>query len=107
MYQPPASGLRAAAPVTVGAVESYLIVNDFVTALPALSVQVPLRAIAPPSGPPYVPFPLHEARPEPPSSPLNETEMGFVYHPSASGSRERLAFICGGEESFATVTLLP
>jgi hypothetical protein len=53
LYQPPASGPRAACPpVTAGAVASYLIVSESVPlTLPALSVQVPVTETAAASGP--------------------------------------------------------
>ena len=53
LYQPPASGLRCGvAPVTCGAVESYLRAKPSgLLALPALSVQVPPTDAAALSGP--------------------------------------------------------
>ncbi len=51
LYQPFASGFRAAAPVTVGAVASYLIVTEPDAEFPALSVHVPESFTAAPSGP--------------------------------------------------------
>jgi hypothetical protein len=51
LYQPFASGLRPALPAAVGGVESYLIGNEAVPTLPALSRHEPVTEALPLSGP--------------------------------------------------------
>jgi hypothetical protein len=106
LYQPFTSGCRAGVPVTVGGVESYLIVSDVEPVLPALSVQEPETVTFPPSGPLYVPD-VQDATPDPPSSPVKLNETGFVYHPFESGPRAGPPVTPGGDPSFRTLTLLP
>jgi hypothetical protein len=74
--------------------------------LPAVSVHEPETVTAPPSGPLYV-ADVHDATPDVPSSPVKLNETGFVYQPFESGPRAGEPLTPGGDESFATVTLLP
>jgi hypothetical protein len=93
-------------PVTVGGVESNLIVSDVDPVLPALSVHEPETVTFPPSGPLYVPD-VQDATPDPPSSPVKLNETGFVYHPLASGPRDGPPLTLGGDPSLRTLTLEP
>ena len=82
--------------MTVGGVASYLIANDpFPLVLPALSRHVPATEPVPLSGPEYV-ADVHDAIPEPPSDPWNDTETGCVYQPFLSGARSTVAPVTTG-----------
>src|SRR5215475_990008 len=102
LYQPFESGPREGVPATEGAVESYW--NEAVagSTLPALSVQEPLTAALPVSGPEYVFCGVHDAIPDMPSVPPKETVTGWSYQPFASGPRPSVAEAFGAVESYAS-----
>ena len=86
-YQPFASGLRAMAAVTAGAVASYRKPNDHVElTLPALSWHVPETLADALSGPEYV-ADEHVAMPDVVSFPVNASATGWLYQPPPSGAR--------------------
>ena len=67
---------------------------------PALSVQVPLTAVPPVSGPLYVLFGLHEAMPEVASAPFQVTSTFDFSQPFAFGAGLGDGVVNGGVESY-------
>jgi hypothetical protein len=92
LNQPLLSGSRAAeAETPVGAVASYLSENaKAAEVLPALSVQTPLGAALPESGPLYV-VDVQEAMPEVASLPLQVIPTAWLNQPLESGARAAAA----------------
>ena len=92
LNQPFLSGFRAAeAETPVGAVASNLSENaKVVEVLPALSVQTPLGAAPPVSGPLYV-VDVQEAMPEVASPPLQVIPTAWLNQPFESGARAAAA----------------
>jgi hypothetical protein len=97
LNQPFWSGSRAAVAETpVGAVPSYLTPNaKAAEVLPALSVQTPLGAALPESGPLYV-VDVQEAIPEVASPPLQVIPTAWLNQPFESGARAAAAEILVG-----------
>ena len=105
LYQPLASGARPAeAPVTCGAVASYSRPSDRTVVLPALSEHEPLTAPRSSSGPAYVFGAAHESSPEVVSTPLNDTETGWLYQPFPSGPLAGVAATCGPVASYLSAS---
>jgi hypothetical protein len=99
LYQPLWSGRREAVhPVMVGGAASYLRATLAGAVFPALSIQLPLTLALGLSGPLYV-VEVHEVKPEIDHPPINETGTGWLYQPSESGGRARMALAVGLEAS--------
>src|ERR671932_2390341 len=100
LNQPFWSAARAAAAETlVGAVASNLSGKEAAAEFPAWSVQVPLGAALPESGPLYDRGAVHEARPESESDPAQLTVTAWLYQPFTSGPRAALAATVGAVSS--------
>src|SRR5205823_14824311 len=110
LYQPFASGVLLAVPVTVGGVASYLNETAALAVFPALSWQLPETFAVASSGPLYVGA-EQLARPDMPSIPENETDSAWLYQPFASGVRPALPRTVGAVASYgnesAPVPVLP
>ena len=96
LYQPLESGGRdGLAPVTCGAVASYMSANARTVVLPATSRQEPLTERLGPSGPEYVCAGTQDSTPEVASVPVKLTLSEWLYQPFESGARAGVAVTCG------------
>src|SRR4029453_7055055 len=96
LYQGAGPGERdGVAPVTPGAVASYLNPSGELPALPALSRQLPVTLAPPLSGPGYDFAASQVSPPAVAWVAVNETESAWLSQPFASAPRDAAGVTCG------------